>query len=122
MDQLLFHFECLDGTYDFRAEYDADQLRYEVESTIPELQNLSGTLDDPKEFMKELDLAEIEKWDRYCQATGTPIEDAVKWQVKLIRGGQEYVTEGEESYEPYRYEHLIKALLSCDPEAGYFMI
>ena len=122
MDQLHFHFTCLDGTYDFEAQFNADELRYETKSTIPELESLSGTKDDPEAFRKELDLAEIEKWDRRYPAEGTPIEDAVKWQVKLIKDGKEYVTEGEESYEPYRYEHLVRALMCCDEKAEYFII
>ena len=121
MDQLLVRFVCLDGTYDFAAQFDANELHYEIQSTIPGLESLSGTA-DAESFMKQLDLAEIEKWDRSYEADGTPIEDAVKWQVKLVKDGREYVTEGEESYEPYRYEHLIKALMCCDEKAGYFLI
>lgn len=122
MDQLLFRFTCLDGAYDFAAEFDSNELHYEIQSTIPELYSLSGTLDETETFLKELDLAQIEKWDRRYSAEGTPIEDAVKWQVKLIKDNKEYVTEGEESYEPYRYEHLISALMCCDEKAEYFMI
>ena len=122
MDQLLFHFACLDGTYDFEAQFNADGLHYEIQSTIPELDSLSGSLDETETFRKELELAQIEKWDRNYPAEGTPIEDAVKWQVRLIRDDREYVTEGEESYEPYRYEHLIRALMCCDEKAEYFMI
>ena len=122
MDQLLFHFACLDGTYDFEAQFTADELRYETKSTIPELESLSGVLEETESFRKELELAEIEKWDRKYPAMGTPIEDAVKWQVKLIKDGKEYVTEGEESYEPYRYEHLVKALMCCYGKAEYYMI
>lgn len=122
MDQLLFRFECLDGVYAYEAQFDSNELHYEIQSTIPELESLSGTLNETETFLKQLDLAQIEKWDRRYQAAGTPIEDAVKWQVKLIRDGKEYVTEGEESYEPYRYEHLIRALMCCDEKAEYFMI
>ena len=122
MNQLLFHFECLDGTYDFEAQFDTNGLHYETGSTIPELESLSGTLNDPEDFLKELDLAQIEKWDRSYPAAGTPIEDAVKWQVKLVLDGREYVTEGEESYEPYRYEHLVRTLMCCDGKAEYFLI
>ena len=122
MDQLLFHFACLDGIYDFEAQFTAERLQYEIQSTIPELESLSGVLEETESFRKELELAEIEKWDRKYPAMRTPIEDAVKWQVKLIKDGKEYVTEGEESYEPYRYEHLVKALMCCDGKAEYFMI
>ena len=122
MDQLLFHFACLDGTYDFIAQFSEERLQYEIQSTIPELESLSGTLDETETFLKQLELAQIEKWERSYPAEGTPIEDAVKWQVKLIKDGKEYVTEGEESYEPYRYEHLVRALMCCDEKAEYFMI
>ena len=122
MDQLLFRFTCLDGTYGFEAQFNSDELHYDVQSTIPELDSLSGTLENPETFLKELELAEIEKWDRNYSADGSLIEDAVKWQVKLVRDEKEYVTEGEESYEPYRYEHLVRALMCCDEKAEYFMI
>ena len=35
---------------------------------------------------------------------------------------KEYVSSGEESYEPYNYEHLISAIMLCDDKASYFMI
>ena len=61
MDHLLFHFDCLDGSYGFQADFDPDGLRFEVESTIPDLDSLSGTLEDTEVFRKELELAQIEK-------------------------------------------------------------
>ena len=122
MNQLLFRFECLDGTYDFEAQFEKNGLHYEIQSTIPELESLSGTLDETETFLKQLELAQIEKWERNYPAEGTPIEDAVKWQVKLVRDGKVYVTSGEESYEPYCYEYLIRALMCCDGKAEYFLI
>ena len=53
MNQLLFRFECLDGTYDFEAQFEENGLHYEIQSTIPELESLSGTLDETETLISK---------------------------------------------------------------------
>ena len=49
------------------------------------------------------------------------IADAVKWKVKLIKDDKEYVSKGEESFEPYTYKQLIDALRLMEDKADYFL-
>ena len=123
MTKLQFHFECLDGNYFFAAEADRTTA-YTITSDIPELEEKSGELDEKatEAFLKELELSQIERWDRHYRAEQSKIEDAVKWSVTYEKEDGVYKTDGEESYEPYNYEHLIKALIICDEKAEYFLI
>lgn len=123
MKSLKFVFDCLEGKYEFNAQGD-DNLEFSIDSTIETLESFEGELDvnKTKLFFDEIDLANIKKWQRRYDCNLTPIEDAVKWYVKYIEDDKEYVSEGEESYEPYEYNHLIEAIKLCDDKADYFKI
>ena len=123
MKSLKFVFDCLEGKYEFNAQSD-NNLVFSIDSTIETLESFEGELDvnKTKLFFDEIDLANIKKWQRRYDSNLTPIEDAVKWYVKYIEDDKEYVSEGEESYEPYEYNHLIEAIKLCDDKADYFMI
>ena len=43
-----------------------------------------------------------------------------KKKLKLMEDDKEYVSEGEESYEPYGYELFIDALRKAEDKADYF--
>ena len=122
MNNLTFIFNCLDGKYEFNCQFE-NSATFTVETDIPELESKQGELDEKltEKFLEELKKAQIEKWERYYDASN-PIEDAVKWHVKYSFDNKEYVSSGEESYEPYNYEHLISAIMLCDDKASYFMI
>lgn len=122
MKQLNFVFTCLDGNYEFVGKLD-DVLVYTVETNIEGLNSFEGELDkkNSEEFLKKVEMANIDKWDREYKGDN-PIEDGVKWYAKYIDEDKVYVSSGEESFEPYNYEHLIEALLVCDKNAEYFMI
>ena len=123
MTKLQFHFECLDGNYFYVAEADR-ATTYTITTDIPELEEKTGELDEKatNEFLKELELAQIERWDRHFTAEQSEIEDAVKWSLTYENENGVYKSDGVESYEPYTYEHLIRALILCDKNAEYFMI
>ena len=65
--------------------------------------------------------AGIGKWDREYPASGEGIEDAVRWKVKLTEDDREYVSKGEESFEPYDYEVFMDALRILEDRADYFL-
>ena len=118
MYRLEFYFNCLEGRYFCVFE---DGI-YSVESDIPGFGDKSGELsqEENKLFSDKLNAAKIENWDRYYLPESEGIEDGVKWKVKLIKDDKEYVSEGEESYEPYGYEYFIEALKLIEDHADYF--
>ena len=123
MNRLEYHFDCLDGKYLCVCQFDDESLSYVIESSIPELSDKSGELSNEEavRFNKLLEEAQIEKWDREYMADLSGIVDAVKWKVKLIKDDKEYVSRGEESFEPYTYKQLIDALRLMEGKADYFL-
>ena len=123
MNRLEYHFDCLDGKYLCVCQFDDESLSYVIESSIPELSGKSGELskEETVRFNKLLEEAQIEKWDREYMADLSGIADAVKWKVKLIKDDKEYVSRGEESFEPYNYKQLIDALRLMEDKADYFL-
>ena len=123
MNRLEYHFDCLDGKYLCVCQFDDEGLSYVIESSIPELSGKSGELskEEAVRFNKLLEEAQIEKWDREYMADLSGIADAVKWKVKLIKDDKEYVSRGEESFEPYTYKQLIDALRLMEGKADYFL-
>ncbi len=123
MNRLEYHFDCLDGNYLFVCQFDEEKLSYVIESSIPELSSKSGELskEETIRFNQLLREAQIEKWDREYMADLSGIVDAVKWKVKLIKDDKEYVSKGEESFEPYTYKQLIDALALMEDKADYFL-
>ena len=123
MNRLEYHFDCLDGKYLCVCQFDDESLSYVIESSIPELSGKSGELskEEAVRFNKLLEEAQIEKWDREYMADLSGIADAVKWKVKLIKDDKEYVSRGEESFEPYNYKQLIDALRLMEGKADYFL-
>ena len=123
MNRLEYHFDCLDGKYLCVCQFDDESLSYVIESSIPELSGKSGELskEEAVRFNKLLEEAQTEKWDREYMADLSGIADAVKWKVKLIKDDKEYVSKGEESFEPYTYKQLIDALRLMEDKADYFL-
>ena len=123
MNRLEYHFDCLDGKYLCVCQFDDESLSYVIESSIPELSGKSGELskEEAVRFNKLLEEAQIEKWDREYMADLSGIAEAVKWKVKLIKDDKEYVSRGEESFEPYNYKQLIDALRLMEDKADYFL-
>ena len=123
MNRLEYHFDCLDGKYLCVCQFNDESLSYVIESSIPELSGKSGELskEEAVRFNKLLEEAQIEKWDREYMADLSGIVDAVKWKVKLIKDDKEYVSRGEESFEPYTYKQLIDALRLMEDKADYFL-
>ena len=124
MERLIYHFKCLDGVCDFTGTCENDVLDYAFDSTIAEIPSRSGQLDKEQtaRFLKELDEANIERWEKEYEPDLTPIEDAVRWELEYEKDSRSFSSKGEETYEPYGYEHLIKAMMICDQAASYFMI
>ena len=122
MNRLEFHFDCLDGRGLFICEFDKSTLNYDLESTIEELPNLTGELDEKESelFSKHIKEANIPAWERKYEPTLSRIEDGISWKLKLHYEGKEYVSEAEESYEPYGYDSFIEALKLCIEKADYF--
>ena len=120
MFELEYCFECLNGKYFLNVKED----NYEISTDIAELENKEGLLTEAENnaFQKQLNKAGIEKWDKEYPASGNRIEDAVKWSVRYTAEGKEYFSTGEESYEPYTYNELIRALMIIDEKAQYFLI
>ena len=56
MDQLTYTFECLYGSFEFKAEIKDKQLHYSKYGSIPSFENAVGMLEEEKtaEFLKEL--------------------------------------------------------------------
>jgi len=122
MDQLNYRFECLDGNYELQIDFDENEANYEIRTTLPGFVEFIGILGKEKTqaFRNKLIEAKITNWDRCYEATGSSIEDAVKWSLIYSIQDKEYRSEGEETYEPYGYEHLIEALVICDEKANFF--
>ena len=120
MNKLEYQINCLDGVYNFAAEYD-DVVIFNIETNIEKLNSFSGELDDAssKLFIEYLNKAQIEKWDREYKAELSEIEDGIRWEIRYLKDEKEYVSCGEESYQPYNYEELISAIRLCDKENDY---
>lgn len=120
MIELEFKIDCLDGRYCFSCRCDED-LDYSVDTDIAGLESVEAKLDQEKisEFSKCLDEADIEKWDRSYSGENE-IEDGIRWSLKYTKDGKEYFTDGRESFEPYCFENLIKAIKLCDRQIEYF--
>ena len=118
--RLVYQITCLDGVYSFTAEA-TDVVRFEVETDIAKLQSFSGELNarNSRLFREELEKAGIERWDKEYEADQSVIEDGISWQLHYLKGDKEYVSKGVESYQPYGYEHLVKAILLCDEHNDY---
>lgn len=117
MSRLEYKFTCLDGYYHLSCDIE-DKLVFAVETTIASLTSKTGEL-EAGEFIDKLNKADLRSWDRYYNATSLKIEDATRWSVKYIDGSETYESEGEESYEPYKYFDLIDALCVLDEKAKY---
>ena len=120
MMELEFTIVCLDGRYCFSCKAE-ESFNYETDTDINGLECVQGELDEEKanEFVKLINEAEIEKWDReYCGEN--PIEDGIEWSLKYINNDKEYMSCGKESFEPYRFEYLLKAIKLCDKQLEYF--
>ena len=122
MNRLEYSFKCLDGRCIFLCEFDGKSLNYDLESTIDELPNVTGELDEKEAalFSEHIKEANIPAWERKYEPTLSKIEDGISWKVKLHYKDKEYVSEGEESYEPYGYDSFIEALKLCIEKADYF--
>ena len=120
--KLEYYFDCLDGQYRFTGELSEGVLFYNIDSSIAEFESRQGRLsnEDSEVFIRLLHRAGIEKWDERYEAQGEGIEDAISWKVKLTDEEGSYVSQGEESFEPYGYEYLITALKLCEEKADYF--
>ena len=118
MKKLEYTVNCLDGVYCFVAEFE-DNVLFSVDSTIESISQKNGELDAEKSriFIDEINKAEIERWDK--EYYGQEIEDGIRWTIRYFVEDKEYVSKGFESYQPYNYEHLIKAILMCDKESEY---
>lgn len=119
MRRLEYHFSCLDGTYFLTCELN-DNVTYEIETDIEGFSSRSGELSqtDSARFAILLKEAQIEKWDRSYK--GEAIEDGISWKLVYICDEKEYVSEGEETYEPYHYGSLIEAFKMIEDKADYF--
>ena len=120
MNRLEYHFDCLDGNCLLVCEAENGIMHYTVTGDNPVITGKAGEL-ETYAFEKLLEEAKIESWERRYEAQGEGIEDAVHWKVVYRKDGKEYVSYGEESYEPYGYEKLIEALKLFEPEADYFL-
>jgi len=121
MNNLIFNFECLDGTYTLTTSFD-QTLEYNVETSIEGFNNISGVLDGSKtnEFIELIKNAHIENWDK--EYLGEGIEDACKWEVELSLDNKKYGSVGLESFEPYNYGYLIKAISLIEENSDYFLV
>lgn len=120
MNKLEYQIDCLDGVYNFTAEFE-DNVIFNVETNIGSLNSFSGELDEntSRQFIEEIEKAQIEKWDKEYKTEMSEIEDGIKWQMRYLKNDKEYVSCGEESYQPYNYEHLVKAIRLCDEKNDY---
>lgn len=118
MNSLEFRFECLDGYYYLNAVIN-ETVSFTVDTSIAELESKQNEVDG-KEFIALLNKADIKAWDRHYNATGLPIEDCTRWSIRYTEDDKIYESDGEESYEPYRYKDLINALCILDDKAVYF--
>ncbi len=122
MNRLEYHFDCLDGRCLFVCEFDELTLSYDLESTIEEIPARSGELsrEDLEKFDKLINAARIESWEKEYKNDFLAIEDGIRWKVKYHKDNKEYVSCGQETYEPYGYEEFINALKLCVDKADYF--
>ena len=123
MNRLEYHFDCLDGNCLLVCEAEDKTIHFAVTGENPVITEKAGEL-SPEEsaaFEKLISKAKIETWDRRYEAQAEGIEDAVQWKVAYQSDGKQYVSSGEESFEPYGYEKLIEALKLFEPEADYFL-
>ena len=122
MNRLEYKFDCLDGHYFLIAQWD-EVLNYEIDTDIAEFESRSGELsaEETKKFDDLLHQAKIESWDRSYLSEGEGIEDAVTWKLILQKEGKEYVSTGEESFEPYGYDLFVDALRIIEEKADYFL-
>lgn len=121
MNRLEYHFDCLDGNCLLVCEAENGTLHFTVTGNNPVITEKAGELSEVSAFEKLLKEAGIESWDRKYEPQTEGIEDAIRWKVVYQKDGKEYVSSGEESYEPYGYEKLIEALKLFEPEADYFL-
>lgn len=120
MNKLTYNFHCLDGYYHLEVTFGLDKLNFLVETSIDGLVNNEGELSS-NDFINQLNEANLESWNKEYNAYGTSIEDATTFDVTLEKDGKTYSSKGEESYEPYKYELLIKALMILDPQSKYLL-
>ena len=122
MNRLEYCFDCLDGHYFFCAEWN-ETLNYEIESDIPGFENKSGELsiEETKAFEEALEKAGIERWERRYLPDISGIEDGIRWKLRLLKDEKEYVSQGEESFEPYGYECFMEGLKIMEEKADYFL-
>ena len=122
MNRLEYKFDCLDGHYFLLCQWD-EVLNYEVDTDIAEFESRSGELseEETKKFTDLLDQAKIESWEKEYLPENEGIEDAVKWKLVLQKNEKEYVSYGEESFEPYGYELFADALRILEEKADYFL-
>lgn len=119
MRRLEYHFSCLDGSYFLLCEI-SDKVCFTIETDIEGFESRNGELaeEETAKFVKLLDEAQIEKWER--DYSGSDIEDAISWKLKYVNEDKEYVSKGEETLEPYEYEKLIEALKLVEKKADFF--
>ncbi len=120
MKELQFRIDCLDGSYCFSCRKE-DNLIYDTDTNIKGLENVQGELDQAgtAEFMKCLEKAQIGKWDEEYRGDN-PIEDGISWSLVCIDEEREIKSSGIESFEPYCFEYLLKAIKLCDKQLEYF--
>ena len=121
MNRLEYHFDCLDGNCLLVCEAENEILHFTVTGSNPLITEKAGELSEAAAFEKLLEEARIESWERFYKAETEGIEDAIHWKVIYQKDGKEYVSSGEESYEPYGYEKLIEAPKLFEPEVDYFL-
>ncbi len=121
MNRLEYHFDCLDGNCLLVCETENETLYFTVTGSNPVVVEKNGELSEAGAFAKLLEEAKIETWERSYKPESEGIEDAVHWKVVYQKDGKEYVSCGEESFEPYGYDKLIEALKLFEPEADYFL-
>ena len=117
MFKLNFEIGCPDGKYAFYCVCD-EKLEYKVETDIAGLECKEGAISSD-EFIKLVDDAMIEKWDRRYTGENL-IEDGIIWNLVYEKDNYKYETEGYESYEPYNFEYLLSAIKLCDTQLEYF--
>lgn len=110
MSKLEYSFKSLDGQYHILISIDETKIAYKVETDIAYLANKEGNIDS-KNFLDYLDKAHIDLW-KTEDINGSCIEDSTSF----ILFYNNHTVTGYESYEPYGYEYLIKALMLCDED------
>ena len=120
MIELEFTINCLDGRYCFSCRNDGC-ISYEVDTDINSLECVQGELgqQQTEEFLKYLNEAQIEKWDAEYSGDNL-IEDGIEWSLKYLNEDKEYQVSGKESFEPYNFEYLLKAIKIADKQLEYF--